>query len=98
RDGPMLGVELDHAVALGIAHLIREHGRAALPLRRAPKHLDQAGAVENVVAERKRDALPPDELAPDDERLRESFGLRLHGVLDATHNLYAGAEGALKRR
>jgi hypothetical protein len=39
-------------------------------------------AEEDVVPEGERHAVSADELTTDDERLRESFGRRLGGVLD----------------
>ena len=49
-------------------------------------------AVKNVVAERQRDAIRGNELAPDDERLREPVGARLRGVLDVDSDVGAVAE------
>ena len=49
-------------------------------------------AVENIVAERQRDAIVRDELAADDERLREAVGARLHRVVDLEADLGAVAE------
>src|SRR5207253_11139244 len=54
-------------------------------------------AVEDVVPERQRDAIPADEAPADDERLRQTFGARLHLVLDAEAYVAAVAEQPLKR-
>src|SRR6185312_6154831 len=81
-DRPPLLVEFDDAIALRIADLVPEHRRAALTAGRALQSLGETGAVENVVAERERHVVLPDELAPDDERLRQAVGRRLHGVVD----------------
>ena len=47
------------------------------------------GAVEDVVAEREGDAVAADELAADEERLREPFGLGLRRVRDSQADLGA---------
>jgi hypothetical protein len=54
-------------------------------LRRLREQRRQVVAVEQVVAEDERDAIPADELLADEEGLREPPGLRLHGIgeLDA---------------
>src|SRR5438093_7433666 len=49
-------------------------------------------AVEDVVAERQGDPVGSDELASDNERLRESIRARLRGVLDLQADLGAVAE------
>jgi hypothetical protein len=50
------------------------------------------GAVEDVVAERKRAPVWTDEVASDDERLRQPFGRRLDGISDAQAEVGAIAE------
>ena len=50
------------------------------------------GAVEDVVAERERDAIVRDELAADHKRLREAVGAGLRGVGDRETELGAVAE------
>ena len=87
-------VELDDAVALGIGDEIGEH-RAARGARHGPlKHRGQAGAVEDVVAENEGATAPADELAADDEGLRQAFGLRLCGIGEAHADAAAVAEQA----
>jgi hypothetical protein len=54
--------------------------------------------VEQVVAERQRHRLAGDELAPDQERLRDAFGPRLGGVADREPERGAVAEQALEER
>ena len=53
-----LRVELDHAVALGVAHAIGEHGGAVGVAGGAAQIVGQPGAVEEVVAQRQRGAFP----------------------------------------
>ena len=79
-DRAALAIEFDDAVALRVPDLIPEHGRAVCLGRRALERLGEPGAVEDVVAERQRHGVVADELAPDDERLRQAIGARLHGV------------------
>ena len=79
-------VELDDAVALRILDAIGEDGGAALAHGRLPHVVGQAVAVEDVVAERQRHAVVADELAADDEGLREPAGMRLRGVRQARPN------------
>ena len=55
-DRATLGVEFDDAVALRVADLIPEHRRAVFPRRGVLQRLGEPGAVEDVVAERQRDA------------------------------------------
>ena len=92
--GAAVGVELDDAVALGVADLIAEHGRAGLARRGAAQVVGEVRAVEDVVAERERHAIRADELAADDERLRQAVGARLRGVGDLQPDLAAVAEQA----
>ena len=81
--GAALRVELHHAVALGIGHRVCEHGRAAA-CRVAARCSDarEVVAVEDVVAEDEAAGAARHEVAPDDERLREALGPRLHRVRD----------------
>ena len=76
-DRAAVRVELDDAVALGIADLIAEHGRAGLACRRAAQVVGEMRAVEDVVAQRQRHAIGADEIAADDERLRQAVGAGL---------------------
>jgi hypothetical protein len=78
-DGAAVGGELDDAVALRVAHAVGEDGGAALAARRVLQQVGQVVAVEDVVAEREGRALLADEIAADQERLRQAARLRLHG-------------------
>ena len=53
-------------------------------------------AVEDVVAERQRGAIGADELAANQERLREPFRRWLHGILDVEPDLGPVAQQALE--
>ena len=55
-------------------------------------------AVEDVVPQNERDPLVADEVAPDDERLRDPLGARLHRVLDVDPPLVAVLEQTMKQR
>ena len=77
-------VELSHAVAFGIAHPVAEYRGLPVLLGRADGFLQQSGqpaAVEDVVTQYEADRVVTDELLADDERLCQSVGRRLLGVL-----------------
>ena len=65
---PALPVEGDDAIAGRLVHLIAEDRGSAAPGVRPPQPLGQAMPVEQVVAERKRARVGPDELPSDQER------------------------------
>ena len=96
RDGAAGGVELDDAVALGVAHEIAEDeaagGEGAGPL----EDLGQAVAEEDVVAQDEGAGLAADELLAEDEGLGQALGARLHFVGEAQAELGAVAEERLE--
>lgn len=96
--GLTLLVELDNAVALGVADIVGKDRRAVRLRGRTLHHDSKVGAVEDVVAQDERTALTREELLADQERLRESFRLRLHGVRDGDAPLRTVAEQALEVR
>src|SRR2546427_134545 len=96
-DGAPRGVELDDAVALGIADPVCEDRRARGPARRALEVVGKAVTVEDVVAERECDATAADEAPTDDESLRQALGTWLDLVLDAEAEVAAVAEETLER-
>ena len=65
-------VELDDAVALGVADVVGKDRRAVRLRGRALHHDGEVGAVEDVVAEHERTALACEELLADQECLCES--------------------------
>jgi hypothetical protein len=74
------GVETDDAEYVRRGNTGREHRSAVHAGGRLPEQPLKAAAEEQVVAENQRARLAADELLADDERLRETAGLRLHGV------------------
>src|SRR4029077_17192124 len=82
RDGLTGAVELDDAIGLRIAHPIGEDGGAGARPGRLFQDAGQTGAVEDVVAEDERRRPITDELAPDDEGLRQAAGIGLLGIRD----------------
>ena len=74
------GVELDHAITLGIVDRISEDGRAIVLRGGLANDFAQPGAVKDVVAEHERDRIAADEFAADDERFGKSVGRCLLGV------------------
>ena len=91
-DGLTFLVELDDAVALGVADVVGKDRRAVRLCSRTLHHHGEVGAVEDVVAQDKRTALAREEFLANEERLREAFRLRLHGVRDGDAPLRAVAE------
>ncbi len=89
---PAAIVELDHAVPLGVLDQVAEHRRTHRALRRVAQAVGKVRAIENVVAERKRNAIGSHEIASDDERLRKTFGVGLRGVFDRQSELGAVTE------
>ena len=81
-DGAALAVELHDAEALGVVHVVAEHGGTARPrvLHGLPQVPGQAVAVEDVVAQHERAGLPADEFLADGEGLGEAVRARLLGV------------------
>ena len=66
-----LGVELSHAVAFGVVHVVAEDGRLAVALHvlhALAQQLCEAGSVEYVVAQYEACAVVADKLFADDER------------------------------
>ena len=76
-------VELHNAEALGVVHVIAEHGGVALALgllHGRPQVAGEAFPVEDVAAQHQRAGLAGDELLADDESLGEAVGRRLLGI------------------
>ena len=90
------GVDLGHAVALGVADPVAEHRGARGPGGRALQLVDQAVAEEDVVAEHQRAGPAGHEVGTDDEGLGEPVGRLLHGVLEADAPLAAIAQQGLE--
>ena len=100
-DGLPVLVELDHAVAFRIIHVIAEHRRALAVLDladRAPQRGAQPVAVEDVVAQYQRARLAVDELLAQQERLREPVGARLDLVGESHAILASIAQQTLEIR
>ena len=74
------GVDLRDAVALGIGDGVGEYRRARRLVACARELALQVGAVEDVVAQHERRRRTRQELAADDERLREPVRRRLYRV------------------
>ena len=85
------GVELDHAVALGVGDMVGED-RAAVRVRVLLEVRAEPVAVEDVVAEDHRHGVRPDEVGADDEGVGEAARLGLRGELEAAAELRAVPE------
>ena len=92
----LLPVELHHAVALGIVHVVGEDGGPRLARGRALQGGLQIVAVEDVVAQHQRAGCAAHEVAPEDEGLREAIGARLHAVAQVQAPLRAAAQQLLE--
>src|SRR5262249_284507 len=82
RDRPVLEIETDDAISLGIAHLIGKHRRAFACPACAREHLLKALSVENVISQNERCIEIGHKIAADYKRLGQSFGSRLNGIGD----------------
>ena len=96
--GAPVGVEVDDAVPLRVLDVVAEHGGAGRPGGGAGDELREAGAVEQVVAEHERRALPVEEVGADQERLRQPVGRVLRGVGELDAPLRTVAEQPLEAR
>ena len=96
--GLALLVELDDAVALGVADIVGKDRRTIRLRGRALHHDSEVGAVEDVIPQDERAALAREELLANQECLRESLRLRLHGIRDGDAPLRAIAEQPLEVR
>ena len=67
------GVELDHAVALGVAHAVGEHPRALRQGGGLLERVAQLVSVEDVVAQDQTRGLVVHELGPEHVGLRQAF-------------------------
>ena len=97
-DGAAVPVELEHAVGPRLLHVVAEDGGARRPARGALKRLAQVVAVEDVVAQHQAAVVRADEVAADEERLRDPVGRGLGGVGQREPPLLAAAEQPLERR
>ena len=78
-------IKFGHAVTLGVAHPIAEHGGFFVLfsiLHGVSQKGSEAVAVEDVVAQNEASAIIADELLPDDESLCEAVGRGLFGILE----------------
>ena len=91
-------VELHHAEALGVVHVVAEDGGAPLPrvLDGAAQVARKAVAEEDVVAEHERAGVARDEVLTDEEGLGEAVGRVLDGVGERDPERGPVAEQALE--
>ena len=85
-------IELDHAVTLGIADVIPEDGRALFLLPGADEEIFEAVAEENIVPKDQAGVASLDEVSGKEERLSDTFRLRLCDVLKGASPLAAVPE------
>src|SRR5207302_10339746 len=89
-------VEFDDAVALRVGHRIGEDRGALVTCRGPLEQIGKVVAIEDVVPEYQRNPFIADEVAADQERLRDAFGLRLYCVMQADAPFPAVAEQLLE--
>ena len=93
----VVGVELHHAVAFGVGHVIGEHASAAFLLHRAAQSLFYLMAVENIVTQNQADTAVADKVFANNKRLREPFGLGLLCIAQRNTPARTVAKQLLKR-
>ncbi|MDT4819932.1 hypothetical protein FQZ97_530620 [compost metagenome] len=96
--GLAVGIEGHHAVALGVMHVVREHGRTALLRISVRQQMGKVMPIEDVVPQHQRARRVPHELVADDECLRQAIGTRLHRVLQVDAPLAAVTQQLLEAR
>ena len=85
-------IELHHAIALRVVDRVGEHGRPLLPLRSRPEAGCKIVPVKDIIAQYQGGEIISNERFTNDERLRETIGRRLYGVLDIQPPLVTRAE------
>src|SRR5438477_2288112 len=96
RDGLPGRVEFDDAIGRGITDLIGEDGCAQARARRVLQQPREATAIKDVVAEDERRRAFADEVAADQESLRQAAGFGLLGIAERDAPSAAVAEQALE--
>ena len=94
-------VDFCHAIALGVVHVVAKHRRFPVLLcidNALAQQLGEAHAVENVVAEHEAGAVVANELLADNERLCQTVGTGLLGILEMYANLAAVTQQATETR
>ena len=84
-----LGVELHHAVALGVMDVIGKDRGAVGALSRAPELAVEARSVKDVVAQYQTHGALANEVLSQQKSLGQAIGARLNGVLDTDTPLAA---------
>ena len=95
-DGAKIAVQLHHAEAFGILHGIGEHGCAVRLRRCLLQHLCKRLSVKDIVAQHQANRVAVNKRFGNQQRLRQSFGLRLHGILQADAEIAAVAQQTAK--
>ncbi len=97
-EGAEVTVEFDHAIALGVVHMIGKHAGALGARIGIAQLLGQVMAVEDVVAQHQRARAVVDEVLADDEGLGQAVRTGLDRVLDVHAPLAAVAQQVGKAR
>jgi len=97
-DGFTSLVELNHAVALGVLHMIGKHGTAGRLLVCLSKQDGKIMPVENVIAQHQCARRIADELFTDNERLRQPVRAGLDSIFQMNAPLRTIAQQLLKTR
>ena len=91
-------IEVHHAVALRIVHVVGEDAGTFGAGRRTVEQVLQVVAVEDIVAQHQRARGAADKLAAEDERLRQAVRARLHAVTQVQAPAAAVTEQRLETR
>lgn len=91
-------IELSHAVAFGVVHVVGEHAGAVGAGHGVSQQVVKVVAVEDVVAQYQRRGVVADEFLADQEGLRQTIRAWLDGVLQVQAPLAAVAQQLLETR
>ncbi len=87
-----------NAVILRIVDPVGENARALVSPRGAGQQFGQAVAVKQIVSQHERARVTGNEIGPDVERLRQTFGVGLHRIAERNAEIRTIAQHALELR
>ena len=92
RERPAVLIDLDHAVALGIAHAVAEDPSTVSQCRALGQRFAEPGSVENIVPENETRRRTAEEISPEQKSLCEALWARLLAVAELHPESFATAE------
>mmetsp|Transcript_13933 Transcript_13933/g.26024 ORF Transcript_13933/g.26024 Transcript_13933/m.26024 type:complete len:214 (+) Transcript_13933:860-1501(+) len=96
--GALVGIELDHAIALGVGHVIGEHAGARVACGGIGQQAREVVSVEDVVTQDQGAGRASDKLAAEDEGLGQAVRAGLHAVADVQAPARTVAQQRLEAR